>query len=115
MQEGWLKERQVRLAKSGCNICGGENPRVCACAREQWLKQQNDRPFEFHPSFSHENDLEREWNKLKQTSGGVCAICPQCGGSSMSFCECAKARWMALKKGKSTIPESMLKQPKYYF
>jgi len=116
MQEGWLKERQKRLELTGCRVCGGENHHVCACAREQWLKQQNDRPFgfDFHPAtapaFSHENDLEQEWNKLKETSAGVCAICSQCGGSSMSFCACAKARWMESKK--SRIPE---KDPRYYF
>lgn len=53
--------------------------------------------------------FEEEWNKLKETSVGLCAICPVCGGSSMSFCECAKARWMESRKlfsDSQFLPES---------
>jgi len=52
------------------------------------------------------DELERMWRHRCATSFGTCAMCDVCGGSSTSFCECAKQRWMAqqLNDLAATVP-----------
>ena len=131
MQEGWLKERQIRLSYTGCHVCGGENPHVCGCAREQWIKEQQAKapapaerkddqkkrktvsteqypdgfPFVFDGPPGEDAALEREWNERVSKSASLCAICPTCGGSSISTCPCAKKKWMDSKRMYQVIPK----------
>ncbi len=40
-------------------------------------------------------DWNNGWEQHKRDYPiGVCAICPKCGGSSMSDCPCAKQSWI---------------------
>ncbi len=44
---------------------------------------------------SYDPVMEEMWSEVRNNSFGVCAICSTCGGSSASYCQCAKARFMA--------------------
>eukprot|EP00808_Paulinella_micropora_P006082 g8768.t1 len=48
---------------------------------------------------TEEKLLRAEWERHTATSMGLMAICNVCGGTSISFCECAYARWKATRKG----------------
>jgi hypothetical protein len=37
--------------------------------------------------------IDRLWQQHCASTFGVCALCPQCGGSSMSTCRCAQKRF----------------------
>ena len=47
-------------------------------------------------------EIEEVWSQQCQ-GRGLCAICPICGGSSISFCRCAKQRFVD-----SLTPEKLL-------
>jgi hypothetical protein len=34
--------------------------------------------------------IEKMWEHKKNTCPGLCMICPKCGGSSVSWCACAR-------------------------
>lgn len=40
-------------------------------------------------------EKEKQWEHVKMTMMGTCAICPRCGGSSTSFCDCARQSFMS--------------------
>lgn len=108
----WEEEKRRREAALGCRRCGGINTLTCACAKREWEASRRQQPFrgEFRPQpfrveFLHERrpdrraELEQEWYERNKTSAELHAICNTCGGSSISNCACAKARWMENKKG----------------
>jgi len=41
------------------------------------------------------NLIETIWTRRAASSCGVCAICSDCGGSSSSWCACARERFFA--------------------
>lgn len=47
-----------------------------------------------------EDMIERKWRERCLNSVGVCALCNVCGGSSASFCSCAKARFFESERKK---------------
>jgi hypothetical protein len=57
------------------------------------------------PSFTLRSGMQIERNRHEQLSAefdekarnevGLCVICPQCGGSSASFCQCARERYIS--------------------
>ena len=106
--EAWEQERRRREELMRCRNCKNPNTMICPCAKREWESQQKPKPVRdslwpepWNSWNAHDTDLEREWYTLTQTCIGVAAICNHCGGSSMSTCACAKARWMAEQKAKS--------------
>jgi hypothetical protein len=47
----------------------------------------------FNPVNPKKENLEKRWQEKCRNNMGVCAVCNVCGGSSSSFCECAKKRF----------------------
>ena len=48
-----------------------------------------------HPFEIDKNEVaEKAWEHRKNNSFGTCAMCSVCGGSSTSFCSCAKKKFM---------------------
>ncbi len=47
-------------------------------------------------SWKKQNELiiDQMWKEHRSNSFGVCMICSRCGGSSSSFCSCARERWI---------------------
>lgn len=43
--------------------------------------------------------LDKMWNEQKKTQLGTCAICSICGGSSTSWCDCARKRFDEATRG----------------
>ncbi len=41
--------------------------------------------------YNNEGIIDEMWND--RNSGGICMICPECGGSSAAFCSCAYQRF----------------------
>jgi len=58
-----------------------------------------------------EEEIRQSWEEIKATSGGLCCICNDCGGSSISFCECAYQRYKNdLLSGNLQIEEETYQQ-----
>lgn len=58
-------------------------------------------------------DYEEAWQQhLQRYPVGLCAICSQCGGSSISRCACAKARWIAAQNEKRRLAQTQQEELK---
>lgn len=64
-----------------------------------WVRSKDDPPEMYEPTPQERQEAEWEpvrramWNQHKATRLFLCALCPMCGGSSMSTCECAYERF----------------------
>jgi hypothetical protein len=114
LQSEWENEVKTRLESLKCRACGGTNPYVCACAKKVFFeKKKTQTPTkEENPSaakkprtstmtkLGEEMKLEKEWIGHKHLvcspNTNLCDICNT--GEWMSFCPCAKKRWMEWKK-----------------
>jgi hypothetical protein len=120
LEEMWEDQNQYRThRKDICGTCHTGSPSVCVCAKRRFFDllsyvhlkgyliskkerhknakkedkpedKKDDKKNDFE---EHQRVLEELWENEKKHSFGVCMICPTCGGSSASFCECAKQRF----------------------
>lgn len=88
MEEGWQKEVERKKRERRCYSCNSNDNTTCACAKQRWIREQE-----------LQKTPDGLWEQHKRDySVGVCAICPKCGGSSMSFCACAKESFLNKSK-----------------
>jgi len=101
MSLNWDQELAFRQFALQCRICRGTNPYICQCAKEAWLKQQEElKRKRVRPVLSKEEQLEQDWKTHKML---ICApdmeVCTECNsGEWKSFCECAKKKWIEWNK-----------------
>jgi hypothetical protein len=82
MEEGlnWDEELERRIEFLKCRTCGGTNPYVCACAKNEFLKRKDDRNVIGVPRY------ENLWTKPHGPTW--CLECNTIIGSPK--CQCSK-------------------------
>lgn len=40
-----------------------------------------------------DQEIRQSWEEMNKCGGGLCQLCDQCGGSSVTTCECAYQRY----------------------
>ncbi len=98
-------DKCLRCTESDSTFCPCEKAKfmanittsdACAWETEQYRIHNMKSSWEIsYMDRGVEQAKERMWDHICRKTVGVCAICNTCGGSSSSFCSCAKAKFMA--------------------
>ena len=80
-------EHTFSQPNSNPNFPGSRHPEAPRTLVQPCVALHHDRTT-FTVTVKRELIVQRMWAKQKKNSAGLCAICPTCGGSSMSFCAC---------------------------
>lgn len=96
----WDQEKERRINSLKCATCFKDNPYICECAKQAYLKMfEEAKPSPPKKAQQGEDRLEQEWASHK---GLICSpIMIECSvcktGEWKDFCECAKKKWMKWK------------------
>lgn len=114
MEEGTVSDKQTNCymrVRVNCAVrgCGSTNFNPCTHLIAGMLIDQDrrkpDEKKEFEAYLQHhiatllplrqhiESEVRINFSTYMKGMGGVCAMCPTCGGNSMSTCRCARESW----------------------